>query len=209
MTEYHNSACPACGAGNGPGAPFCAGCGRALRRGGAFARPVDDDLHDDEPPRPAPDAVPRGAPGKGPARPADDDLDDVDDRPIRRTSRQDEDDDEPSIRDNPVLNLFFPVGVSIWALGSNYLGLLGLLAVVFGFIAAGITDVKILGLILPALGALMGLLALPLGALAFIRRPKKVTYGGTMSYIRAVLGILLGLLALIGGPAAIWVLSRA
>src|SRR4051794_34604519 len=111
MTDYRQTACPACGAGNGPGAPFCAACGRALRRPGfaAARRPVDDEDDDEDTRRPARKPAPKTS-----KRPVDDDYDEEDDRPIsKKKARRNEDaDDEPSIRDNAILNLFFPVGVN-------------------------------------------------------------------------------------------------
>jgi hypothetical protein len=216
MTENDRTIrCPDCGAANGPGAFRCVGCGAALGRGGMAARPVDDD--DDEPrrpikkpARPGPDAVRKGAPpAKKPARP----VDDEDDEPrrtvkkkVRRPADEDEADDEPeSIRDNPILNLFFPVGVSLWALSSNYLGGFGLLGTFAGFLL-GTTVNKWVGVGLASLSGLFCLLAIPLGGLAFILRPKKATYGHLTGYVRAVIGILCGLAGVVAAGVVLFML---
>src|SRR5207237_94925 len=131
-------------------------CGTKLLRAGLAARPVDDD-EDDEPPRkpvrkPAPDAVQKGVPPKKKpaARPLDGEDDAPPRKPAKKVSRDDEDDRRPakkkvshrddededeeveeptSLRDNTLLNMLFPVGVSIWAMSANYLGVLSLLGV--------------------------------------------------------------------------------
>jgi hypothetical protein len=228
MAEYRTSTCPDCGAANGPGAPACHTCGKALVRAGFAARPVDDD--DDEPRRPAKkpgrpaeDAVRKGAPPpkkkpvdededdepRRPAkrRPVDDDEDDEPRRPSRKRRRDEEEEEPESIRDNAILNMFFPVGVSLWALGSNYLGVFSLLGAFAGFIGGGVIGVKMVGYVICGLAALFGLLAMPLGALAFIMRPKKTTYGGVTGYMRAVIGIICGLLGIIGAGIAIFMLA--
>jgi hypothetical protein len=218
MTAYRNTTCPDCGAGNGPGAPFCAACGKTLRHAGFAARPVDDDEDDAprpprKPARPTDDALRTGnpLPKKKPTRPIDDDDDEEEvRRPVKKKVRRD--DEEPaepeSLRDNTVLNMFFPVGVSLWALGSNYFGVFGFLIAVFGgLVSAGMGN-KMIGIILPILGGLMCLLAIPLGGLSFILRPKKTTYGGVTGYMRAILGILFGLLGIIAAPVIIWFLAK-
>jgi hypothetical protein len=176
-----------------------------------MARPVDDE--DDEPRRPAKkpvrdeDAVQKGAPAKKPARRPVDEEDDYEEeeerRPRKKVSRRDEDvDEEPaSLRDNTLLNMLFPVGVSIWALSSNYLGVFGLLLAIFGGAVAAGLGMGMLGYILPGIGGFMGLLAIPLGGLSFILRPKKTTYGGVTGYMRAIIGIICGLLAIIAAIA--------
>jgi ribosomal protein L40E len=226
MTEFGKTICPECGAGNGLGAPRCAACGLTLMRPGMAARPVDDDDEDEaprrplkKPARPAEDAVqketPRPTKKPAPKRPIDDDYDDEDEAPRRPSkkpiSRRDDDDaeeDEPeSMRDNTLLNMLFPVGVSIWAMLSNYLGVGGLLLTVFGFALAG-TGVRLAGVILPIAGGLFCFLAIPLGGLSFILRPKKRTYGGVTSYMRAIIGILCGLAGVVAAPLVIWWLSK-
>jgi ribosomal protein L40E len=218
MTDFGKTICPECSAGNGLGAPFCAACGLTLVRPGMAARPADDDEDDDDAPRqpvkkparPPQDAVQKGVPKKKPApRPLDDDEDDAPRQPVKKKPRREEEpDEEPeSMRDNTLLNMLFPVGVSIWAMLSNYLGVLGVLATVFGFLLAMVAGIKIMGLILPIVGMVLCLLAIPLGGLSFFLRPKKTTYGGVTGYVRAIIGILCGLIGLVGGPAVMWFLS--
>jgi hypothetical protein len=212
MSDDGNTLCPECGG----RAPFCAACGRCVLSPGFAARDDDDD---DEPPRrpvkkPArsDEGVRSGAPPKK-KRPIDDEEeDDEPRRRVKKKRRRDEDDEpdeEPeNLRDNTLLNMIFPVGVSVFAMGANYMGVLSLLAVIFGGVIAGVTQVKIIGLILPGVGALFGLIAIVLGGLSFIIRPKKTTYGSVTGYIRAIVGILCGLVGLIGAPVVIWFLSK-
>ena len=131
----------------------------------------------------------KGLPKKKPApRPIDDDEEDKPRQPVKKKRRREEEqaDDEPeSLRDSTLLNMLFPVGVSIWAMLSNYLGVLGILAIVFGYLLAVTAGIKILGLIGPILGGVLCLLAIPLGGLSFFLRPKKRTYGGVTGYMRA------------------------
>lgn len=178
----------------------------------------DDD--DDAPPRPArkpgSDAVQKGnpLPKKKPARPvdADDDEEEVR-RPVKKKVRprddEDEPDDEPdSLRDNTLLNMLFPVGVSLWALSSNYFGVFGFLIALFGGLASVGMGSKMLGIVLPVIGGLMCLLAIPLGGLSFILRPKKTTYGGVTGYMRALIGILFGLIGIVAAPLIVYFLSQ-
>jgi hypothetical protein len=211
--------CPRCGAVNGLGAPWCHTCGATLSRVGFAARPVDDD-EDDEPrpakKKPAPrrdddddDDEPR-RPAKKPVSRRDDDYDDDEPRrPAKKKPRQDEEEESESLRDNPILNMFFPVGVSIWAMGANYLGAFSILGAIFGFALAFTlgANMKILGMILPGVGAFLGFLAIIMGLLSFIIRPKKTTYGSVTGYMRAVIGIILGFIGLAGGPIVIYFLS--
>jgi hypothetical protein len=221
MTEYGRTICPECGAGNGLGAPFCAACGLTLIRAGMAARPADDD--EDEPPRrpvkkparPAQDAVQKEAPKKKPAlRPIDDD-DDPPRRPIKKQLRpRDEDDGDPqekNLRESTGLNLLAPVGGSIWGLASFTCGLLGtvlpVVVAVLYWLWNAQTWLGKLGYVVLGLAVLLGLLALPLGAMSFVFRPKKGNYGGITSYIRAIIGILLGLvgIGLAIGVGVVWV----
>lgn len=226
MTEFGKTICPECGAGNGLGAPHCAACGLTLIRPGMAARPVDDDDEDEaprrplkKPARPAEEGVQKEAPRptKKPAakRPIDDD-DEEDEAPRRSSkkpvSRRDDDEDEQdepeSMRDNTLLNMLFPVGVSIWAMLSNYLGVGGLLLTVLGFALTMAMGMKLAGVIMPIAGGLFCLLAIPVGGLSFILRPKKRTYGGVTSYMRAIIGILCGLVGVVAAPLAMWWLSQ-
>lgn len=213
MNVWKNTCCPQCGAVNVLGALMCHACGKTLRRAGFGARPMDDD--DDEPPR---------KPAKKPARPIDDDEDEEERRPAKKVSRRDdydedeedrrpvkkkrrrrdEEEEEESIRDNAVLNMFLPVGVSIWAMGSFLLGIFGLLGAPVSAGLAGATGNKWVGIGLGAIALIMSVLAIPLGGLSFILRSKKVTYGHVTGYIRAIIGILCGLLGTIAGAVAIW-----
>jgi hypothetical protein len=219
MTEFGTTICPQCGAGNGLGAPFCATCGLTLVRRGMAARPVDADDDDEalrqpakKPARPPQDAMQKGLPKKKPApRPIDDDEEDEPRRLVKKKRQREEEqaDDEPeSLRDSTLLNMLFPVGVSIWAMLSNYLGVLGILAIVFGYLLAVTAGIKSLGYIGPGLGGVLCLLAIPLGGLSFFLRPKKRTYGGVTGYMRAVIGIICGLVGIVGAPLAIWFLSK-
>ena len=97
----------------------------------------------------------------------------------KKSKRRDEEPAEEgeSIRDNPILNMFFPVGVPILAMAANYLGVFSLLGVLLGAGVAFGSGLKIVGYIVPGLAFFLGLIAIILGGLSFILRPKKVTYG--------------------------------
>src|SRR5262249_27568820 len=132
MTAYGKSTCPACGAGNGPAAPFCAACGKTLIRPGFAARPADDDEDDDEPRRPvrkpAAAAGRKGAPPpkKNPAaRPVDDEEEEEERKPAKKKpARRDQEPEEEteSARDSTALNLLAPVGGSLWGLAALIFG---------------------------------------------------------------------------------------
>lgn len=94
-----------------------------------------------------------------------------DDRPSRRP-RQDHG-PEPT-------DFLIPTDVSPWAIGSCYLGLVAFC--------------------LPFIGAILGLVAVLLGILALRQRKKKKanSYGSVTSNIRAVIGLILGSLAVVG-----------
>ncbi len=198
MNDDKKVRCPKCGAVNGPGAPRCHRCGVGLIRAGFAARPVEDP--DENQPR---------KPMRKPAPPSDDE--DVEPRATKKAKRRR--DEEPaeqvtSIRDNPILNMFFPVGVPLLAMGANYLGIFSILGVLFGGALAAGMGIRWLGIVLPALGALLGLLAIFMGGLSFIIRPKKTTYGSVTGYLRAIVGIICGLVGLVGGPIVIFLLVK-
>jgi hypothetical protein len=72
-----------------------------------------------------------------------------------------------------------PVNVSGWALASCYLGLIGFC--------------------LPFVGIPFGIVAIIFGILAFQRqKSRSVTYGQVTGNIRAVIGLILGSLAVVG-----------
>jgi len=167
-----------------------------------------------KPARPPEGAVKKGAPPKkeAVARPIDDEDDEEEEvrRPIkkksvRRRDDDDEDDDESeektSVRESTALNVLAPVGGSLWGLGSLVFGVLGAVLPVFLAILYLLWDAKTWlgkgGYVVLVLAGLTGLFALPLGALSFIFRPKKKSYGGITSYMRAIIGIILGLVSVI------------
>lgn len=128
-------------------------------------------------------------PRKKKARPSDDDDDD--DRPKKRSSRDDDDDDDrPRKRrrrdedededsddlGNSPLGAVVPLGTSIWALASFYLALLSC--------------------ILPL--PLLGLIAIVCGGAAFFTQKHQASYGSITGNIRAVLGVVIGLITMIG-----------
>ena len=79
---------------------------------------------------------------------------------------------------------------------------------VFGVALAASMGIKLAGVILPSIGLLFCLVAMPLGGLSFILRPKKRTYGGVTGYMRAIIGILCGLVGVVAAPLAMWWLSK-
>jgi hypothetical protein len=212
MSEYAKTVCPECGSSNGPGAPFCAGCGMTLLRAGFAARPVDDHRDDDRPrvpkKKPAPDTMKKGLPPPKKKPPVDEDEDEEERRPVKKkVRRRDEDEEEPeqeeegSLRESTMLNLLAPVGGSVWGLGSLLFGVFGALLPVVLYILYQLWNAKNwlgkIGYAGVVLAAFMAFLALPLGGLSFIFRPKKGTYGGVTSYMRAIIGMLAGLVGLV------------
>jgi hypothetical protein len=180
--------------------------------------PVDDDDDEPETPRkplkkparPADDAVRKEAPRpmKKPApRPPIDNDDETEADVPRRTKktvrRRDEDDDqeeEKSLREHTGLNLLAPVGGSVWGLAAFICGFIGavvpiVLAVLY-WLHHGQDNFGKFGYVIAALGVFIALLTLPFGGLSFIFRPKKGNYGGIASYMRAIVGILLGLIGI-------------
>jgi hypothetical protein len=225
MNDAKKTRCPECGAVNGPGAPTCHGCGLTLRRTGSAVREEDNDEPQKPVKKPAPDAVQKGPPPKKkPTRPVDDDETEEERRPAKKGSRRDDEDEDErraakkkakrdeddaegaTIRDNPILNIFFPVGVSLWAMASNYLGLFAAVGAFLGFALPFMIGghMKVLGYILAGFGILFGGVAILVGLLSFIIRPKKTTYGSVTGYFRALVGMALGLAAVIAGPIIIW-----
>jgi hypothetical protein len=93
--------------------------------------------------------------------------DDDDDRPRKRQRRDDDEDDDLG---NSPLGAVVPLGVSLWALASFYTSLL---------------------CFIPGLG----LIAIALGVVAFLTAKHKATYGSISGNMRAVLGIVFGLIS--------------
>jgi ribosomal protein L40E len=230
MSAFGKKTCPECGAGNGPGAPFCASCGKVLLRLGSFARPVDDDddEDEDEAPRPAkkpgkaPEgAVQKGAPLKKPVKKPVDDEDEEEEevrrppakKPVKKRAadEDEEDDEEPqSMRENTALNLLAPVGGSVWGLASLAFGVLGavlpiVLAILYSELWNAHRWLGKFGYAVAGLAIFCSLLAFPLALMSFIMRPKKASYGGVTTYLRAIIGVVAGLLGLALGAVAIWV----
>ena len=183
---------------------------------------MSDSDDEDEKPRPAakkPARPPEGAVQKGPppkkkpaGKPIDADDDDeeqevrrpVKKTPVRRDDDEDEDDDEPeekvSVRESTALNVLAPVGGSLWGLASLCFGVLGaVLPVVLAILYLLWNAQNWLGkggYAVAGLAGFLGLLAIPLGAMSFIFRPKRSSYGGIASYMRAIIGIVLGLVGI-------------
>jgi hypothetical protein len=119
----------------------------------------------------ADDEMREGEPRPTRRRPADDDDRDreEDDRPRRRRRRDADEDSNPA--GDAALAAVVPVGVSIWAMVSLYSALLSC--------------------VIPGLG-LIGIFA---GIMALVASKKQQTsYGSVTGNIRAVIGIVLGLL---------------
>ena len=110
-------------------------------------------------------------PRKKRTRPRDDDEDDRFERKRRNIARDDDD------GGNSPLSAVVPLGVSIWALLSFYLSLLSCL--------------------IPGLG----LLAILFGAIAFFTHKHQASYGSVTGNMRAVLGIMIGVLTSLGWMA--------
>ena len=141
-----------------------------------------DDDDDDRPrkkkSRPSEDIEDDDRPRK--KRSARDNDDDDDDRPRKRRRRMDEDEDEDADDlGNSPLGAVVPLGTSIWALASFYLALLSCVVPV----------------------PLLGLIAMILGVVSFFTHKQKASYGSVTGNIRAVLGILIGLVTMVGSTA--------
>lgn len=99
----------------------------------------------------------------------DEDDDDYDDRPRRRRRRSD--DVDPA-------GFIVPTDVSAWSIISCYAGLIGFC--------------------IPFLGVLFAIVALVCGIVALRRRKKASSYGAVTSDVRAVIGVILSSLTLLG-----------
>ncbi|MSQ93681.1 MAG: hypothetical protein EXR98_03900 [Gemmataceae bacterium] len=133
---------------------------------------ADDDIQEGEPRKkkkaPPPDDDDDDRPRK--KRPADDD--DEDDRP-RKKKKVARDDDEGGDLGDSILSAVVPVGGSIWALLSLYSSLLCFIPV------------------LPLFGVLFGVIAL-------MTHKHKASYGSITGNLRAILGIVIGLIVIVG-----------
>src|SRR5438094_10048355 len=120
----------------------------------------------------ADDTIREGEPEKPRKQKAPPDEEEDDDRPRRkkRGARREEEDDDLG---SSALSAVVPVGGSIWALLSFY--------------------VALLSCIIPI--PLLGLIAIVLGVFAFITHKHKASYGFVTGSMRAVLGILIGLIS--------------
>jgi hypothetical protein len=117
--------------------------------------------------------------------PDDRDRDDDDRRRrrLRHRDRDDLDDDRPRRRrrDEPefeATEILIPTGVSASSMAACYFGLFSC--------------------VIPVLGLLMALIALPCGIVALRRRKNKATYGSVTGDIRAVIGVVCSSLTLLG-----------
>ncbi len=109
------------------------------------------------------------------------DEDDHDDRPRRRPRREDT---------TEATDFIVPTNVSIWAMASCYLGLLGFC--------------------LPFVGLLFAVPALIFGIIALKKQRSGSSYGSVTGNIRAVVGVVLSSLAILGwgGLAVVALLSK-
>jgi hypothetical protein len=184
-----------------------------------------------KPARPPEGAVKKGVPPKGPPatkkpapKPVDAEDEDEDEeeevrRPVKkkpaRRDDDDEDDDEPrekvSVRESTALNVLAPVGGSFWGLGSLVFGVLASVSPVFLAILYFLWNAHNwlgkAGYAVVGLAAFVGLLAIPLGVMSFIFRPKRASYGGVTSYMRAIIGIALGVIGIIICGVVGWYIS--
>jgi hypothetical protein len=124
---------------------------------------ADEDIREGDPDKPRKrKSPPPDDDGNDRPRRRDDDDDDFD-RKRRNIGREDDDDGS-----NSPLSAVVPVGVSIWALASLYLALLG--CIIPGF----------------------GLIAIFCGVMAFATHKQKASYGSISGNLRAILGIVIG-----------------
>jgi hypothetical protein len=169
MARPSKSRCPACDAPVEPDADRCAACGEPLgeERIAEAPRPRRQDStrrRDDEP---------RVRRWRG-----EDDLD----RPRRRSIRR-EDHTEAS-------DLLIPTNVSAWAIGSCYLGLVGMC--------------------LPLIGFPLCVVAFIFGLLALRQWKRGQSYGAVTSNVRAILGLVFSSIGmLLWGALLVVLLLRA
>lgn len=134
---------------------------------------ADDDIQEGEPRKkkkaPPPDDDDDDRPRK--KRPADEDEDE-EDRPKKKKKMAREDDDGHDLGDT-ALSAVVPVGGSIWALLSLYSALL---------------------CFVPGLP----LLAILFGVIALFTHKHKASYGSITGNLRAILGIVIGLIVIVG-----------
>src|SRR5579883_320273 len=119
------------------------------------------------------------------------DEEDDDDRPRRRRRRDTDDDDDDDDDDRPrrrrpsadvdPVGFIVPTDVSAWSIISCYAGLIGFC--------------------LPFVGILFAIPGLICGIVALRRRKKAASYGAVTSDVRAVIGVVLSSLSLLGNGA--------
>jgi hypothetical protein len=118
-------------------------------------------------------------------RPADDEDEDAP-RPKKRKRA----DDEASDLGSSPLSAILPVGGSIFALASLWLSVLSLLA---GFACMVLFGKSVYSAILPSVWPI----AILCGVVSFFTHKNKASYGSITGNMRAILGILIGLAAMV------------
>lgn len=121
----------------------------------------------------ADEKIRKGEPQPSKKKPVPAPVDDEDEKPKKK--RRDADEEGGSDIGSSPLSAVVPVGGSIWALLSFYIALLSCIVP------------------LP----LLGLIAIILGGLAFMTHKHKASYGSITGNMRAVLGIVIGLVTMI------------
>lgn len=121
----------------------------------------------------ADEKIRKGEPQPSKKKPAPAPVDDEDEKPKKK--RRDADEEGGSDIGSSPLSAVVPVGGSIWALLSFYIALLSCIVP------------------LP----LLGLIAIILGGLAFMTHKHKASYGSITGNMRAVLGIVIGLITMV------------
>lgn len=119
-------------------------------------------------------------------RPADDDDDE---KPKKKKPRMDDDEEGASDLGNSPLSAIIPVGGSIFALLSLWLGVFAVVAGIAGLI---LFQKDVLSLIIPAFWPISFLC----GVLSFFTHKHKASYGSITGNLRAILGILASLVAM-------------
>jgi hypothetical protein len=160
--------------------------------------PVDEEVEERprKKKRPA-DEVEEELPRKKKRPVAEDDDDDV---PKRKKRRRDDDDEEPSESGSSALSAILPVGGSVFGLVSMWVGVL---SVIMGLVALGsLFDIfTVAGMKIPPIATcfmpMLWPLALLSGGLSFFTQKHKASYGSIAGNMRAIIGILLSLGALV------------
>lgn len=149
-------------------------------------------------------------------RPVDDDADEEEAPRKKKKIRKDEDEDEDQDEEGgdlgaSPLSAIIPVGGSVFGLASMWLGIfaLALSLVALGSFLEIITILPKIPFMLAAIMPIFWPLAILCGGLAFFTGKRKASYGAISGNLRAIFGILLGLVVMVLHAAIIYLHMKA